>query len=274
MIDLFPEPKTSFPSRRSDAPEITKIAFRVETENGSQINVSYSWHGTLEPEIAPGLLRYYNPETGRWLNRDPIEEQGGFNLYAFVEGDPVNKLDPFGLATVDYDFAPSFKGQIAHRGVPIGSAADAAFTGSSGEATTSLYIHYTMGLTTSISGGRRTGSASDTLDISGSGLIKDVVDTVNRDQIRVLSNDVVRDAGDGFRQNGYGGDFRFHGGREEQLVFARSGALRVTLQRFYVSWEYTCDFKCGTPFSASTVDCAFNFELTDIYDFDGPGPGT
>ena len=25
--------------------------------------------------------RKYNPETGRWLSRDPIEEEGGLNIY-------------------------------------------------------------------------------------------------------------------------------------------------------------------------------------------------
>ena len=41
--------------------------------------------------------RYYEPETGRWLNRDPIEEQGGLNLYGFVGNDGVNKWDRLGL---------------------------------------------------------------------------------------------------------------------------------------------------------------------------------
>ncbi len=48
-----------------------------------------------------GLLyygfRYYDPVTGRWLNRDPIEERGGLNLYAFVGNDPVNRWDYLGL---------------------------------------------------------------------------------------------------------------------------------------------------------------------------------
>ena len=41
--------------------------------------------------------RYYNPVTGRWLNRDRIEELGGVNLYGFCENDGVNRIDPFGL---------------------------------------------------------------------------------------------------------------------------------------------------------------------------------
>jgi len=28
--------------------------------------------------------RYYSPSLGRWISRDPIEEQGGMNLFVFV----------------------------------------------------------------------------------------------------------------------------------------------------------------------------------------------
>lgn len=41
--------------------------------------------------------RYYNPETSRWLSRDPIGEAGGFNLYGFVSNDPLNVTDYLGL---------------------------------------------------------------------------------------------------------------------------------------------------------------------------------
>ena len=40
--------------------------------------------------------RYYSPELGRWLTRDPIEEDGGDNLYAFCENNGVNKYDCLG----------------------------------------------------------------------------------------------------------------------------------------------------------------------------------
>jgi RHS repeat-associated protein len=47
-----------------------------------------------------GLLyygyRYYNPSTGRWLSRDPIGERGGFDLNAYIDGDPVNAVDTLG----------------------------------------------------------------------------------------------------------------------------------------------------------------------------------
>jgi RHS repeat-associated protein len=43
------------------------------------------------------LYRFYDPMLQRWLNRDPIQEQGGMNLYGYVANDPINKNDLFGL---------------------------------------------------------------------------------------------------------------------------------------------------------------------------------
>lgn len=41
--------------------------------------------------------RWYDPMTGRWPSRDPIDEQGGLNLYGFVGNDGVNRLDILGM---------------------------------------------------------------------------------------------------------------------------------------------------------------------------------
>jgi RHS repeat-associated protein len=41
--------------------------------------------------------RYYSPELGRWLSRDPIGERGGINLYAIASNTPNNRLDYLGL---------------------------------------------------------------------------------------------------------------------------------------------------------------------------------
>ncbi len=42
-------------------------------------------------------LRYYNSKLGRWINRDPIGEKGGLNIYAFVYNNAVNQWDYLGL---------------------------------------------------------------------------------------------------------------------------------------------------------------------------------
>ena len=40
--------------------------------------------------------RDYDPPTGKWTSRDPIEEQGGLNLYGFVDNESVNFIDDLG----------------------------------------------------------------------------------------------------------------------------------------------------------------------------------
>ena len=42
-------------------------------------------------------LRFYSPGMGRWINRDPSQENGGVNLYAMVRNNPVNLVDRYGL---------------------------------------------------------------------------------------------------------------------------------------------------------------------------------
>lgn len=48
--------------------------------------------------VSPMAFGYYSPNVGRWTTRDPIEEKGGINLYAFCENDPVNSFDLLGLS--------------------------------------------------------------------------------------------------------------------------------------------------------------------------------
>ena len=51
--------------------------------------------------LASGLnlatYRQQDGATGRWINRDPILELGGLNLYGYTFGKPLNNFDPLGL---------------------------------------------------------------------------------------------------------------------------------------------------------------------------------
>ncbi len=41
-------------------------------------------------------VRLYEPQLGRWLNRDPMGEEGGLQLYSFVLNNPVGAVDVLG----------------------------------------------------------------------------------------------------------------------------------------------------------------------------------
>ena len=50
--------------------------------------------------------RNYDPNTARWLGRDPIKERGGLNLYEYVFNNPVKLTDPEGLQAIPAPYAP------------------------------------------------------------------------------------------------------------------------------------------------------------------------
>ena len=76
---------------------------------------------------APPALAFYDPSTQRWINRDPIGERGGVNLYQFVGGNPLSVVDPRGTEctlyslcyVVDHDAT-----QVAEPGCPSGIGYD------------------------------------------------------------------------------------------------------------------------------------------------------
>jgi RHS repeat-associated protein len=63
---------------------------------GQSIPVQQQVHGR---RVGPDLYghRYFSPELGRFINRDPSEEQGGANLYSFCGNNGVSAWDRLGL---------------------------------------------------------------------------------------------------------------------------------------------------------------------------------
>ena len=90
--------------------------------------------------------RYYDPQAGRWVTRDPIGYEGGINLYGYCEGGPVGRSDPSGLQTHNCEHepegcttngvsgggplgtpdGPSYRAPEGEEGVPGGSGAPIA----------------------------------------------------------------------------------------------------------------------------------------------------
>ena len=84
----------------------------------SKVN-PFGWSDkTTDPET--GLVyygyRYYNPSTGRWLSRDPIEEKGGVNLYEAMLNSAPNDFDRDGR---DNDYGGSGNGSYDNNIVNI-----------------------------------------------------------------------------------------------------------------------------------------------------------
>jgi hypothetical protein len=70
------------------------------TNSRSDFHPRAAIQGPPRPAVAISGFRFYEPELGRWLSRDPIEEEGGENLYASTDNNMVGGVDPFGLLGV------------------------------------------------------------------------------------------------------------------------------------------------------------------------------
>jgi RHS repeat-associated protein len=78
--------------------------FGRRTRLTGDFDVDFGFAGmlwTAEAGINLTMFRAYDPDIGRWLSRDPLknaELEEGPNLYGYVHNDPVNGVDPLGLA--------------------------------------------------------------------------------------------------------------------------------------------------------------------------------
>lgn len=85
--------------------------------DNNQINNNLRFPGQYfdaETGLHYNWRRYYDPVTGRYITPDPLDLAGGPNLYTYVDGDPINRIDPNGecailgvLTGVAFEFAYS-----------------------------------------------------------------------------------------------------------------------------------------------------------------------
>jgi RHS repeat-associated protein len=86
----------------------------VLSKSGILADVNLYRFSSKEAHLNSGLVyylcRYYDPNLQRWLNRDPVEERGGLNLYGFVRNNPITRTDLRGLGPCDnYDLWDSWE---------------------------------------------------------------------------------------------------------------------------------------------------------------------
>jgi len=108
-----------------------RVSNNLVTSNAVDSDFKFTGHFYhVKSKLHLTLYRAYDADTGRWISRDPIAENGGINLYGYCLNDPVNWVDPLGLWTFGYGLQASgglaYGGQVS-AGIYVGHKSGAGW---------------------------------------------------------------------------------------------------------------------------------------------------
>ena len=97
-------------SKQKVVESYTYDSFGELKRKGDKVKNTYAFTGRewdKEIKLYYYRTRYYDAHLGRFISKDPIGFVGGdVNLYNYVGGNAVNKIDPFGLRSKKYPKYP------------------------------------------------------------------------------------------------------------------------------------------------------------------------
>lgn len=99
-------------------------AYGLESNVGSPtdtfgFNAQWGYLFDRENGLYACSYRQYDPNQGRWINRDPIGYEGGVNVYGYCEASPNQNIDPLGHSrlTYLYELIERITGKVLKNGV-------------------------------------------------------------------------------------------------------------------------------------------------------------
>ena len=126
VTSIFDEQQTQR-ARYEYAPFGELLAMEGDMAQNSKFRFSSEY---MDDEL--GLIyytyRHFNPHDGRWINRDPISELEGWNLYSFVKNNLNFSFDQLGLAASKFSYEVFIKSEAYGTYLTVSRVDDAVKT--------------------------------------------------------------------------------------------------------------------------------------------------